>query len=602
MQQGFHEIGDYGLIGDTRSAALVARDGSVDWLCLPRFDAPSVFAAVLDPGRGGHLRISPATTFTASRRYLPDTNVLETAFETESGRVVLRDAMILPVGTTGPFPDHELLREIECQEGEVLLAIDFKPRPDYASAQVRLQDRRQLGIRWDAPDLSLTLLSDERLKVAADGASASTRFSLRRGERRYVSLASDVEAPAVLPPLAGAARLRLAATADWWRSWARECSYAGRYRAAVVRSALALKLMSFSPSGAIVAAPTTSLPEEIGGERNYDYRYCWLRDASFTMRALYSLGYSPLADAFLSWMLHATRLTHPELQVVYDVYGRTDLPERELSHLRGYRDSRPVRVGNAACAQFQLDVYGEVLDAAERYAAARGNLDGEQARMLSGFADTVCRRWSEPDDGVWETRGERQHYVHSKVLCWVALDRIVRMHERGQLRTDVQRFSRVRDEIRSAIERHGYNARLATYVRTFDGDEVDSSLLTLPLLGYLPADDPRMLSTFERITAELADGALYRRYRPGTEDGLGGDEAAFGICSFWAVECRALAGDLSGAVAAFEKLLEYANDVGLYGEQIEAGNGAARGNFPQAFTHIGLINAALTLERMEERQ
>jgi GH15 family glucan-1,4-alpha-glucosidase len=599
MKRGFLPIDEYGLIGDTRTAALVSRDGSIEWLCLPTFDAPSILASILDVQHGGHFQIAPVDGFTAARRYLPDTNVLETSFTTETGTLVVRDAMTLPVGE-GPYPDHELLREIECVAGAVEVAIDFQPRPNYAAAPLRLEDRGALGIRWAGQQVTLALRADVRLDVARDGRGARGRARLDSGERRHVSLATDVEAPAVLPPLGDQARARMQATVDWWRSWATACTYRGRYRDAVMRSALVLKLMSFAPSGAIVAAPTTSLPEEIGGERNYDYRYCWLRDATFTTRALYSIGYRPLADAFLSWMLHATRLTHPELRVVYDVYGRTNLPERELAHLSGYQNSRPVRIGNAACHQFQLDVYGEVIDAAERYTARGGTLDGEQASMLTGFADTVCRRWEEADDGIWEPRARREHYVHSKVLCWVALDRIVRMHERRQLRTDVQRFRHARDEIRRATERHGFNARLNSYVRTFDGEEVDGSLLTLPLVGYVEADNPRMVGTFKRVTSELANGPYYYRYRPGTEDGLTGSEGAFGICSFWAVEVRALAGDIVGAKAAFEELLACSNAVGLYAEEIDPATGAALGNFPQAFTHIGLINAALTLSAAEE--
>ncbi len=601
MRDGYSAIGDYALIGDTRTAALVSLEGSIDWLCLPRFDSPSVFAALLDAGRGGRFRVAPSDPYRATSRYVPESNVLETTFETQSGSLVLRDSMTLAVDPAARLaPEHEVLREIECTSGTLEVTVEFAPRPDYASRPARLEDRGRLGLRCFAGQAILTLISDERLTIEPDGISASARFRLAAGERRHISLAADTDAPAVLPSLGDDAGARLAETTDWWRSWAERCTYDGPYREAVRRSALVLKLLAFAPSGAIIAAPTSSLPEEIGGERNYDYRFCWLRDASFVMRALHSIGYRPLADAFLAWMLHATRLTHPELQVVYDVYGRTNLAERELPHLEGYRRSRPVRVGNAACHQFQLDVYGEVIDAAERFVEAGGELDSDQTQMLEGFADTVCRRWHEPDDGIWESRGQRQHYVHSKVLCWVALDRIVRMHERGRLRTQVDRFRRVRDEIRQAIEARGFDRRSGSYLRAFGRDEVDGSLLTLPLLGYVRGDDPRMLGTLERLTRELADGPLYRRYRHGTNDGFRGGEATFGICSFWAVECRVLAGDVDAARAQFEELLGHANDVGLFAEQIDANDGAALGNFPQAFTHIGLINAALTLTAAQE--
>ena len=597
---GYAPIGDYAIVGDTRTAALIARDGSVDWLCLPRFDSSSVFAALLDARRGGRLSVSPVGVLGTSRRYLRDTNVLETTFRTQSGEVVVRDAMtVADTPHAEPRPGRELLREIECRAGSVEMEVRFEPRPGYGRRAARLEDRGRLGIRFvDAP-MSVSLLADGPLRVASDRASAAGSWPMSAGDVHYASLAADDEAPAVLPALGPAARRRLEQTAAWWREWASRCTYAGPYREAVVRSALVLKLLAYSPSGAIIAAPTTSLPEEIGGGRNFDYRYCWLRDAAFLVRALQSIGFAPLAHSFFSWMLHATRLTHPELQVIYDVYGRANLDERPLDHLEGYRGSRPVRIGNDACHQFQLDVYGELLDAALQLARDDDRLDGEQQDMLIGFAETVCRRWQEPDHGIWESRTQPEHYVHSKVACWVALDRIVTLHDDGLLERDVERYRGVRDEIRAAIEERGYDGDTGTYVRCFGSRQMDGSLLTLPLLGYLAASDERMRRTFERLTAELASGPLYRRYASAIDDGMPGDEASFGICSFWAVEYRALAGDVGGAREAFEQLLGYANDVGLYGEQIEPASGAPLGNFPQGLTHIGVINAALALERSD---
>jgi GH15 family glucan-1,4-alpha-glucosidase len=591
-------IDDYALIGDCRSAGLVSRGGSLDWLCLPRFDSPSIFAALLDAENGGRFLVRPIGEFRTERRYLANTNVLETVFRTPTGACVLRDLMSVSSEEDKRAyltPEHEVLRELEGLEGEVEVEILYDPRPDYGRVRPLLEQRGALGLRCEVDGTSLTLRSELPLGLTDGERSASGAARIRSGERKYLSLTYSMEAPAVVPLLGEAARGRIERTVRWWQEWANRCAYEGPYRDAVVRSALALKLMTYAPSGALVAAPTTSLPEAIGGVRNWDYRYCWLRDASFTLRALFALGYREEAEAYIGWLLHATRLTWPELHVLYDVFGEAKLPERELPHLEGYAGSRPVRVGNDAQGQLQLDVYGEVINGAARFLDRGGRFDRDTSRMLDGLGRTVCRRWHEPDEGIWEGRSGRFHNTHSKVLCWVALDRLIEMHKAGYLEVSVDLFRANREEIREEIEAHGYNERIKSYTRTFDGEEMDASLLTLPLYGYVEGTNPRMRSTCARIHEKLARDGLVYRYETEIDDGLPPGEGAFGICSFWAVECVAHGGNVEGATRTFEQLLAYANDVGLFAEEIDPDTGAALGNFPQAFTHIGLINAALTL-------
>jgi GH15 family glucan-1,4-alpha-glucosidase len=595
-------IGEYAAIGDCRTAGLVSRDGSLDFLCLPRFDSPTVFAALLDTDTGGRFRVRPVGSFRSARTYVPNTNVLETTYTTAGGACVLRDLM--PVRSeedkrSAPLPEHLVLRELEGLAGSVDIEVLYELRPDYARRQPRLKSRGTLGLWSEIDGAACVLRSDVPLTVMDDGRAAIGTYRLRAGERLYLAFGYNQEGPAVVPSLGAAARHQVKQSIGWWQEWSARCSYRGPYRDAVIRSALTLKLMTYAPSGAVVAAPTTSLPEAIGGPRNWDYRYCWLRDAAFTLRALFSLGHDEEATAFLDWMLHATRLTWPELQVMYDVFGEARLTECELPHLDGYSDSRPVRIGNGAQGQLQLDVYGEVIDAVAMFARRGGRFSRDTVRLLDSLGHTVCKRWREPDEGIWEGRSGRSHNTHSKVLCWVALDRLVRMHEAGFIHVCVDAMRAERDVIRALIEAHGFNERLGSYTRTFDGSDLDASLLTLPLYGYVDGADPRMRSTCARIRERLGRGPLVYRYQ-GVDDGLPPGEGAFGITSFWAVECMARGGDLDGATAAFEQLLGCANDVGLYGEEIDPETGAALGNFPQAFTHVGLINAALTLAEAQD--
>jgi GH15 family glucan-1,4-alpha-glucosidase len=507
-------IEDYAIVGDCRSAALISNGGSIDWLCLPRFDSPSIFAAMLDPARGGRFTIRPRQPFDTQRRYIGQTNVLETTFITGTG--VLRLTDLMPVATESEkarelFPDHEILRKLHCEQGAVEVEILFDPRPDYARVMPRFFTSSTLGYFYEHRAQILALRSDVSLEVSTNLSSIAGSAILRSGESRYLSMTFTHGYPAVLTELGVAAEMRIMRSIAWWEKWVDQCHYEGPYRAEIVRSALTLKLMTYAPSGAIVAAPTTSLPEQLGGVRNWDYRYCWLRDASLTLRALLDLGFAVEGEAFLSWILHATRLTWPTLQILYSVYGEAHLPERELQHMEGYGASRPVRVGNDAAKQLQLDTYGEVIDAAFQYVIRGGRLDRVTSRMLVGLGKTVCHRWPEPDEGIWEPRGGRQHHTHSRVMCWVALDRLMKLHEMGHIRAPSGLFAREREAIHTEIETRGYNDRLQTYVSVLDGGDADASLLLLGLNGYADPKEIRMQNTYYFVCKKLSiNNLLYR--------------------------------------------------------------------------------------------
>jgi GH15 family glucan-1,4-alpha-glucosidase len=595
--RGYSPISDYAIIGNCRTAALIDRSGSLDWLCLPRFDSPSMFGALLDARKGGRFRVGPVESLRGERRYLAESNVLETEFRSETGVLKLTDFM--PVDGEAAkaetlWPEHEIVRVVECVAGCVDVEVFCQPQPDYGRRSCGLKREGALGFIYSHGRAVLAFRSELPVEPRSDG-SLYGRERLSAGQRRSISFTFDEGEPAVLSPLGDRPQAQLQSAIAWWRAWAARCRYTGPYRAEVVRSALLLKLMTFAPSGAVIAAPTTSLPEKIGGVRNWDYRYCWLRDASLTLRALFELDYSHEAEAFLAWLLHTTALSRPELLVLYDVYGETRLRERELPHLEGYLQSRPVRIGNDARGQLQLDVYGEVVGAAYRFTDLGGRIDQATARLLRGLGETVCKRWREPDAGIWEQRGERQQHTVSKALCWVALDLLLRMHDAGHLRAPTERFRQNRDALRQAVETRGYNAELRSYVAIFDSDVLDASLLLLPLHGYLDAHTERMCNTAHRIRERLGrNGLLYRYLMP---DGLPPGEGTFSVCSFWQVIQQANAGELSAARSQFEYLLRFANDLGLFAEQIDPDSGTALGNFPQAFTHVGLINAALALEQ-----
>ncbi len=591
-------INDYGFIGDCRTGALISKGGSVDWLCLPHFSGPSVFAALLDRERGGHFAIRPAGEHSCRRRYLDNSSVLETTFECADGVFRLTDLMPVHGGEQAAAlqPQRELLRIVQALEGAPRIEIEFRPRLDYARRRPELTQQGRLGWRCAFGDQLLLLRSDLDLALDEDRAGLSAGFQLPAGQQRQLSLSYTRRDIATVPLLGAEADRRLADTCRWWEQWSRTCRYDGPYRSMVLRSAITLKLLDYALSGAVLAAPTASLPENIGGTRNWDYRYCWLRDAAFTFRSFMDLGYRDEAEAFLEWLLHSTRLTWPKLQVLYSAHGAADISEFELERMEGYRGSSPVRIGNGAQNQLQLDVYGEVILAAYDFVAGGGKLDYFEARMLRGLGESVCRLWREPDESIWEIRDIPRHYTYSKLMCWVALDRLLRLHEQGVVTVPAEKFARERDAIVAAIESRGFNRELNSYVGAFDGDQADGSLLLLARRGYIDGRDPRMAGTYAFHERELGANGLIYRYRIGY-DPLPEGEGAFWACSFWAVDCLIEQGRMEEARQRFEHVMSFANDLGLMAEELDSDSGLFCGNFPQAYSHLALIDAALSLQR-----
>jgi GH15 family glucan-1,4-alpha-glucosidase len=591
-EPSYPPIADYAAIGDGRTVALVSREGAIEWLCLPHFSAPSVFGAMLDRDRGGVFAISPELAHTSVRRYVDDTNVLETTYSTTTGMVRVTDFMPMPANVRRLEPMRELLRIVEGIEGSVALRVIVDPRPDYGRARLGPPKLGPSGWRWS--------WGNELLTLQTDAPQPASRVTISAGSKYCFSLCYTKGDIGCSAPLGPAAEHRLATTLAWWAQWADRCCYDGPYRSMVLRSALTLKLMTYSLSGGVIAAPTTSLPELLGSNRNWDYRYCWLRDAALTMRAFTGLGFMDEARAFFGWLVHTTRLTWPKLQVLYDVHGRTDVPERELSHWEGYARSRPVRIGNGAARQLQLDTYGGVLSAALDYVRSGGKVQADEARVLAGFGRSVLDCWTQPDNGIWEIRGGRRDYTLSKVWCWVALDCLLELQQRGIIEIDAARARAGRDEIAHIIESRGFNPQLSSYVQTLDGDRVDAGLLLMACLGYKDPNDARMRGTYDRIRARLGHGELLYRYETDL-DRLPPGEGAFGICSFWAIDYLVGRGDVEAARRMFERMIAHANDLGLFAEEIDPHDGSQLGNFPQAFTHVGLIFAALSLARRTER-
>jgi GH15 family glucan-1,4-alpha-glucosidase len=593
-------ISDYALISDCHSGALVSKDGSIDWCTFHRFEARPVFGRILDWAKAGFFRIAPLDDdYEATRRYLPGTNVLETTFRTPGGILIVTDFFAYLVGSA--HPDHQLIRIARCDEGEVAVKVKFVPRYDYGLTTPRLETLADdLVIAYGGAD-ALVLQSELPFGHAELSATQGNR-TLKAGEEAFVVLTYQL--PHELEPrrlTAGEVHAGLEATCSTWAAWADRCTYEGPYREQVVRSALVLKGLTNAPTGAIVAAATTSLPEEVGGERNWDYRFSWLRDSALTLNALFALGYDEEAQAYVDWLKRTTAGRASELQIMYGVGGERLLPEVEIDWLEGYRGSKPVRIGNGAYSQFQLDVFGELLDTVWIYRQHAGEIDDVFWEFLGRVAGAVIDRWRLPDQGIWEIRGEPRHFTYSKVMAWVALDRVVRIAELDGREGALDEWRANRDELRELIEREGVDPESGAFLQSFgDGGKLDASNLMIPIVGFVEHTDPRARATAERIAAELsADGFVYRYVTDGV-DGLSGDEATFAICSFWLVECLARAGEAERARELFERLLGFCNDVGLLAEEIDPHSGELIGNFPQAFSHLGLIQAAIALDLPEE--
>ncbi|MBE1485456.1 glycoside hydrolase family 15 protein [Plantactinospora soyae] len=585
-------IADHGLLADGRSAALVDREGSVNWWCPERFDAPSVFCRLLDSD-GGHWSIRPSDDrFEVRREYLPDTLVLRTVFSTAHGEVSVTDGLVLEPGSRGHQIARRspgvLVRVVEGRSGTVPLTLTYRPRFEYGRRTAYLLPRNGTLVATAGPT---TLTMTSPVPLTCSGPDASARFAIDAGQRRTFVLAYRPTYHDV-PPAGLDARDPLGDTVEGWRSWTGLHDYQGRYPDLVRHNALVLQGLTYQPSGAVIAAATTSLPERIGGDRNYDYRFAWLRDFSMTLRALWVAACPDEATRLFRWVASAVgQVDGQPVPIMFGVEGERDLTERRIETLRGYAGSSPVVVGNEAWRQRQLDVLGEVMDAAWRLRDYLDPLPPEVRDLLSSLADQAATSWREPDAGMWEARDAQRHYLSSKVFCWAALDRAVRFGDRIGDAADLARWAAARDEARETILREGWNADRGAYTGAFGSDKLDASVLIMPIVDFLPATDDRMRATIRRVEEELSDDGLLRRWDT--------DPAAFTLCSFMLVHCLALAGERDRAAAMFDRIAGTANDLGLFAEQVDPGTGEQLGNFPQAFSHIGLIIAAWELTTTE---
>ncbi len=602
-------IENYGVIGDLHTVALVGNNGSIDWLCYPRFDSPSIFAAVLDDAKGGRFVIGPdVDNVTCRQLYLPDTNILITRFMTEEGVSEVMDFM--PLGPADENYHGRIIRIAKVVRGTMSLKLQCTPAFDYGRTDhtVEVRDNRAV-FRSDGLACMLKVSQSGHrtvVSVRPDGNGGVVASGTLRENSVLAAVFQGVDDRGIdcdCPEVDGCLDL-LEDTERYWHEWLRQSRYSGRWREMVDRSALVLKLLCYEPTGAIVAAPTCSLPEDIGGGRNWDYRYTWIRDASFSLYGLMRLGFTYEAGRFMDWLKQRCGDLKPDgsLQIMYGIRGEKLIPESTLDHWEGYRQSAPVRIGNAAADQLQLDIYGEMMDSVYLFNKYGTPIDSELWTNLSRLMEWVCDHWDQPDEGIWEVRGGRQHFVYSKLMCWVALDRGVRLAEKRSFPANRERWLKNRDAIYQRIMAEGFNRERNAFVQAFGSDTLDASNLLMPLVFFVSPTDPKMLSTLEAIHCPphqgglVSDSLVYRYDVARTADGVAGDEGTFSMCTFWLVEALTRAGRLGNARFIFEKMLSYANHLGLYSEETGP-RGEALGNFPQAFTHLGLISAAFNLDR-----
>lgn len=589
-------ISDYGVIGDLHTAALVGRHGSIDWYCAPRFDSPSVFGGLLDQARGGRWRIAPAGPATSEQRYLPGTNILVTTFRLEAGGVVVVTDF-MPVGPAREGRT-EIHRRVQCTRGTADVEVEFAPRFDYG-LRVPVIARRAYGLlATDQEDDVATVATDQRVPWQVADGRATARFTLNAEQAVWFVLRADDDEVHAVDRYGS--QEKLDATAKWWDGWSARLQYQGPYRQEVERSALALKLCCYEPSGAMIAAPTTSLPETPGGGggRNWDYRYAWMRDSAFVLYALDRLGYDAETDAFLQFLKRVCRRADGRhLQIMFAVDGRRELTERVLDHLEGYRGAHPVRIGNGAAHQFQLDIYGELLETADIWRRRHDMTEGVWM-VLRQLVDWTAAHWREPDLSIWEPRQEPKHFVFSKVMAWVALDRGARLAQELGLDGDLERWAREAAAVRADVLEHGWDPRRATFVQAYGEPQLDAALLVIPIVRFLPRSDQRVRGTLEAVRRELGSVCEELIYRYRSPDGVGGDEGAFVTCCFWMVQNLAMVGEFAEAERLFKNLLRRANHLGLFAEEIDPATGEHLGNFPQGLSHAALINSAYVLERL----